>query len=187
MIERHLTRLPVVAGEQVVGIVSRTDLLRPLVRDDSAIAQEAALRLADVPGPWTAQVDGGVLTLTGNGRRRHRTPGPHARLGSVRGRRGPRHPASTQCLAAKEVDQMRRLGPDAGGRPTETVTLSCDHRLTDFVNHPLVLPGSSIRCPTCSVLRTVSRVESSPMLSGSASSEHNDTARQQKILIFDDG
>ena len=69
MIERHLTRLPVVAGEQVVGIMSRTDLLRPLLRDDSAIAQEAALRLADVPGPWTARVDGGVLTLTGNGRR----------------------------------------------------------------------------------------------------------------------
>jgi CBS domain-containing protein len=69
MIERHLTRLPVVAGEQVVGIVSRTDLLRPLLRNDSAIAQEAALRLADVPGPWTAQVDGGVLALTGNGKR----------------------------------------------------------------------------------------------------------------------
>lgn len=80
---------------------------------------------------------------------------------------------------------MRRPGPDAGGRRTETVTLSCGHRVTDcIVNHPLVLPGSSIRCPTCAVPRTVLRVESSPMISGSSSSEHNDTARRQKILIL---
>ena len=83
---------------------------------------------------------------------------------------------------------MRPLRPDAGGRPTETVTLSCGHRFTDYiVNHPLILPGSSIRCPTCAVPRTVLRVESSPMASGPASSEHTDTARRQKILIFDDG
>jgi CBS domain-containing protein len=31
MIERHITRIPVVEGEQVVGILSRTDLLRLLV------------------------------------------------------------------------------------------------------------------------------------------------------------
>jgi CBS domain-containing protein len=67
MIERHVTRLPVVDGRLVVGILSRTDLLRLLTRDDATITREATRRLADVPGGWSVHVDRGVVTLTGDG------------------------------------------------------------------------------------------------------------------------
>ena len=67
MIEQHITRIPVVDGEEVVGIVSRTDLLRLLTREDSRIAADVAARLADVPGEWTSRVEEGVVTLVGSG------------------------------------------------------------------------------------------------------------------------
>ena len=68
MLDRHLTRLPVMEGEQIVGILSRTDLLRVLVRDDVKIVQDVVARLAEVPGRWTVEADYGVLTLRGNRR-----------------------------------------------------------------------------------------------------------------------
>lgn len=67
MLEQHITRIPVVDGEEVVGIVSRTDLLRLLTRDDKRIAADVTARLADVPGEWAAQVEEGVVTLAGDG------------------------------------------------------------------------------------------------------------------------
>jgi len=82
---------------------------------------------------------------------------------------------------------MRGPALPAGGQPTETITLTCGHRLLDRpVNHPLAPPGSSIRCPICAIERTVLRVESSPAASGRLSWARNETARRHKILVFDD-
>ena len=82
---------------------------------------------------------------------------------------------------------MRGPAPPAGGRPTETIMLTCGHRLMDrTVKHPLVLPGSSIGCPTCTIPRTILRVEYSPAACGRRSCEHDDTAPRRKILVFDD-
>lgn len=82
---------------------------------------------------------------------------------------------------------MRGARPDAGGRPAETLTLTCGHRLTNcIVRHPLVLPGSSIRCPNCTVPCMVLRVESSPTASGRSGWAHDETAPRRKILVFDD-
>jgi CBS domain-containing protein len=67
MLEQHITRIPVVDGEEVVGIVSRTDLLRLLTRDDNRIAADVSARLADVPGEWASRVQEGVVTLVGSG------------------------------------------------------------------------------------------------------------------------
>ena len=81
---------------------------------------------------------------------------------------------------------MRGPAPP-GGRPSETITLTCGHRLTDRpVSHPLVLPGSSISCPTCNVPRTILRVEYSPAASGRPSWEFDETGARHKILVFDD-
>ncbi len=65
--------------------------------------------------------------------------------------------------------------------------LTRGHRLLDCtVDHPLVLPGSSIRCPTCTVSRTILRVESSPAAPGRPSWDYDETAPRHKILLFDD-
>ncbi len=81
---------------------------------------------------------------------------------------------------------MRSATP-AGDQPTETITLACGHRLMDRpVHHPPVLPGSSIRCPTCTVPRMILRVESSPAASGRPGWAHAETGPRHKILVFDD-
>lgn len=82
---------------------------------------------------------------------------------------------------------MRGPAPPASGHATETITLTCGHRLLDhIVTHPLVLPGSSMRCPTCALPRTILRVESSPTASGRPSWAQAGTAPRHKILVFDD-
>ncbi len=82
---------------------------------------------------------------------------------------------------------MRGPAPPVGGSPTETITLTCGHRLQGrAVNHPLVLPGTLIHCPTCTIPRTIFQVESSPAVSGRLSWAHAETARRHEILVFDD-
>jgi CBS domain-containing protein len=58
--------VPVVrAGAELVGIVSRRDVLGTLSRTDSAIAADVRRRLAAYAGPgrWEVSVDGGQVTL----------------------------------------------------------------------------------------------------------------------------
>lgn len=57
--------LPVVDGGELVGIVSRRDLVATLTRADAAIASEVRHRLeiAAGAGRWTVAADGGVVTL----------------------------------------------------------------------------------------------------------------------------
>jgi CBS domain-containing protein len=62
--------LPVVHGGSVVGVVSRSDLLRVLAREDDEIVGDLHAALADELGPHHAVhvvVDGGAVTLTSSG------------------------------------------------------------------------------------------------------------------------
>ena len=69
MLVNNVRAVPIVDGSQLVGIVSRRDLLRTLVRDDDAITAEVQQRLDDYasePVRWSVFVDGGVVTITGH-------------------------------------------------------------------------------------------------------------------------
>jgi CBS-domain-containing membrane protein len=65
MVSTTVKSLPVVAGDQVVGMVSRRDLVAVLARRDSTI--EAAVDdLIHASGyDWTAEVNDGVVTVEG--------------------------------------------------------------------------------------------------------------------------
>lgn len=70
MVEHRLKRLPVVDGDRLVGIVSRTDVLCLLHRSDDDLARDVAARLADplwAPEAHTIEADvaDGVVTLRG--------------------------------------------------------------------------------------------------------------------------
>ncbi|MFN3286207.1 MAG: CBS domain-containing protein [bacterium] len=74
MARRQINRVPVVRGDQVVGIVSRADVLRALVRADNEI-QEAVRRalLEELwidPSGLRIDVQEGVVTLEGEVERR---------------------------------------------------------------------------------------------------------------------
>lgn len=70
LLENRLKRLPVVEDKKLVGIVSRTDLLRVLHRTDADLARDVAVLLADplrAPEDHTveATVTDGIVTLHG--------------------------------------------------------------------------------------------------------------------------
>ena len=65
--ETGVKSLPVVdAADQVVGMVSRSDIVRMLARDDAELQEEIvdALCRGGVPG-WRVEVHNGVVDLTG--------------------------------------------------------------------------------------------------------------------------
>lgn len=64
-----LHSVPIVEGSIVVGIVSRRDLLRTLVRQDEALGAEARYRLDEYGAGirhWDVAVEDGVATVTGS-------------------------------------------------------------------------------------------------------------------------
>jgi CBS domain-containing protein len=68
MIENDIRAVPIVDGARLIGIVSRRDLLRSLLRDDAAIAEDAQQRLAEYagrPDHWDVQVQEGIVTVGG--------------------------------------------------------------------------------------------------------------------------
>ena len=68
MLDRDIRAIPIVDGTQLVGIVSRRDLLRTLVRADTAITADVTTILngyAGNAGQWIVDVDGGVVTVQG--------------------------------------------------------------------------------------------------------------------------
>jgi CBS domain-containing protein len=70
MLSRRIRSIPVVESGQVVGIVSRRDVLRVLVRSDSEIEADLRQLLQELPtsmGHWDVRVRQGVVTWTGSG------------------------------------------------------------------------------------------------------------------------
>ena len=70
MIEHGVNRLPVVAGEELVGIVTRADLVRAFTRSDAAIRNEIVEELLErtlwlEPGAVHVGVVGGHVRLAG--------------------------------------------------------------------------------------------------------------------------
>ncbi|MFI7542523.1 CBS domain-containing protein [Actinoplanes sp. NPDC049599] len=68
MLRHDVRSLPVVEGRDVIGIISRRDILRTMVRSDDVIGRDVQHRLdeyADGVHRWQATVDGGVATVTG--------------------------------------------------------------------------------------------------------------------------
>jgi CBS domain-containing protein len=66
MVENHLRAVPILSGGDLVGVVSRRDVLRTLLRDDSAIEAEARERLSEYQ-PTVARhvtVAAGVVTVS---------------------------------------------------------------------------------------------------------------------------
>ena len=67
LVDHNVRAVPIISGADLVGIVSRRDVLRTLLRDDTAILADVRERLDDYAGPgrWTISVDDGVVTLRG--------------------------------------------------------------------------------------------------------------------------
>jgi predicted transcriptional regulator len=65
MLAEHLTRVPVVDGARLVGVLSRSDLLQPLCRPDDEIAADLQSALRELPGQWQATVQEGHVHLDG--------------------------------------------------------------------------------------------------------------------------
>jgi len=68
MLDYNVRSVPIVEGSKVVGIVSRRDLLRTLVRSDDLIRAEVAARLDTYTGGlqhWEVEVTDGSVDLFG--------------------------------------------------------------------------------------------------------------------------
>lgn len=67
MVDNDIRAVPIVDGGTLIGIVSRRDLLRTLLRDDAVLAAEVDARLRELAGGprWQVVVRDGVATLQG--------------------------------------------------------------------------------------------------------------------------
>jgi len=68
LVDNRIRAVPILRGGDLVGIVSRRDVLRTLVRDDEAIRAEVRERLAAYAGEpdrWRVSVTDGVVTVSG--------------------------------------------------------------------------------------------------------------------------
>ncbi|WP_328764702.1 MULTISPECIES: CBS domain-containing protein [unclassified Streptomyces] len=73
--ERGVKRLPVVDGTgTLVGIVSRTDLLRPMLRRDEIVDDVLGRTLRMTPGGVAVTVSEGVVSLSGQVEERSAIP-----------------------------------------------------------------------------------------------------------------
>lgn len=69
MLDNTIRAVPIVDGARVVGIVSRRDLLRTLLRDDAMIEADVSQRVCDYAGSaarWNITVRDGVATIRGH-------------------------------------------------------------------------------------------------------------------------
>ncbi|GAA4607540.1 CBS domain-containing protein [Actinoplanes octamycinicus] len=68
MLDHDVRSLPVLADDDLVGVVSRRDILKAMIRDDRALAADVQRRLdayAGQRGRWTVTVAAGVVTVGG--------------------------------------------------------------------------------------------------------------------------
>ena len=69
MLEHDVRSIPVLQGRTIVGIVSRRDILRAMVRGDRELTHDVQHRLDEYAGRtrrWTASVAGGVAAVDGD-------------------------------------------------------------------------------------------------------------------------
>jgi CBS domain-containing protein len=69
MLGADVRSIPIVDGGTVIGIISRRDLLRTLVRDDDAIRADIIHRITDYrgsAGTWDVQVTDGAVLIVGD-------------------------------------------------------------------------------------------------------------------------
>lgn len=69
MVGHNVRAVPIVDGRRVVGIVSRRDLLRTLLRDDTALEAEVRQRLdayVNERDRWKVGAEDGVVTIRGH-------------------------------------------------------------------------------------------------------------------------
>jgi CBS domain-containing protein len=71
MLDADVRSIPIVEGATVIGIVSRRDLLRTLVRDDDDIRADIVDRISDYRDPdgncnWDVQVTDGAVLVVGD-------------------------------------------------------------------------------------------------------------------------
>lgn len=86
MARRDLSRLVVLDGATVVGVVTRTDMLRALTRDDDQVAEAVRATLGDAGhDAVTVEVDGGVAHLMGTVALRSQEPALVATVEAVDG------------------------------------------------------------------------------------------------------
>jgi len=68
MLDSEVRSLPVLEDDVVVGIVSRRDILRTVVRTDDVVEREVQQRLDEYgggPGRWVATVHDGLVSIEG--------------------------------------------------------------------------------------------------------------------------
>jgi CBS domain-containing protein len=68
MLRNDVRSIPVLDGDEIVGIISRRDILRAVVRGDDVLTSEVQHRLdeyADGVRRWTATVEGGIASVVG--------------------------------------------------------------------------------------------------------------------------
>jgi CBS domain-containing protein len=67
MLDNDVRSIPVVDNRTIVGIVSRRDILRAMVRSDVELARDVQHRLDEYAGGrrWTATVEAGIATVAG--------------------------------------------------------------------------------------------------------------------------
>jgi CBS domain-containing protein len=69
LVDNNVRAVPIISGADLVGIVSRRDVLRTLLRDDTAIRADVRERLDAYAGEaqrWHVDVEGGVVTVRGH-------------------------------------------------------------------------------------------------------------------------
>lgn len=69
LVDNRVRAVPILRGSELVGIVSRRDLLRTLLRDDAAIRTDIRERLAAYAGEpdrWKVTVDQGIVEVRGH-------------------------------------------------------------------------------------------------------------------------
>jgi CBS-domain-containing membrane protein len=78
LVNNRVRAVPILAGTELVGIVSRRDVLRTLLRDDTAIGADVRQRLNEYSASsdqWTVEVAEGVVNVRGrfDNRRQQKT------------------------------------------------------------------------------------------------------------------
>lgn len=69
LVDNNVRAVPIISGAELVGIVSRRDVLRTLLRDDTGIRADVIERLDAYAGRadrWRVAVEQGVVTVAGH-------------------------------------------------------------------------------------------------------------------------